>query len=157
MGCEALSIITDSLDFPKLWTQQSEVHSTPVCNRITNCNLVAMSYQLQTRTHKVAVNSFRTQLLWKQSLPRSGGRNAAGTPSLQKSVKAHKPNKKYEAHNRQWRIPAMSRQPPAQQAKSKKRSGSQTRSYRHLKESASHHVFAFAQLCRKALKLTPTG
>ena len=31
----------------------------------------------------------------------------------------------YEAHSGQWRIPAMSRQPPAQQAKSKKRSGSQ--------------------------------
>ena len=52
-----------------------------------------MSLQLQTRTDKAAVNSFRTQLLWKQNLPRSGGRNAAGTPSLQKSIKASKPKK----------------------------------------------------------------
>ena len=127
-----------SLSSPTLWTfrnfgrsntnpMESEVHSTALCKRITNCNLVAMSYQLQTRTHKVAVNSFRTQLLWKQSLPRSGGRNAAGTPSLQIG-KSAQTKKMYEAHNGQWRIPAMSRQLPAQQAKSKKRSGSQTRS-----------------------------
>ena len=43
VGCEALSIITDSQDFPKLWTQlnqfhESEVHSTALCKRITNCN-----------------------------------------------------------------------------------------------------------------------
>ena len=78
VGCEALSIITDSQDFPnfgrsKTNSMKSEVHSTALCKRITNCNLVAMSYQHQTRTQKAAVNSSRTQLLWKQSLARSGG------------------------------------------------------------------------------------
>ena len=74
-------------------SMKSEIHSTALCKRITNCNSVAMSYQLQTPTHKAAVNSFRTQLFWKHSLPRSGGRNAAGTSALQKSIKAPKPNK----------------------------------------------------------------
>ena len=126
-----------SLSSPTLWTfrnferrntspMESEVHSTPLCNRIMNCNLVAMSYQLQKRTCKAAVNSFRTHLLWKQSLPRSGGRNAAGTPPLQKSVKAHKPKKCMKHTTSRGALLLCPNGPLRSKQKSKKRSGPQT-------------------------------
>ena len=108
---------------------KSEVHSTALCKRITNCNFSCDVVAAPDTNGQSGSQFFSHATLVETKFATQWGEKCCWHAIFTQINKSVDTKKKYEAHSGQWGIPAMSRQPPAQQAKSKKRSGCKRGAY----------------------------